>query len=157
MQMIKRIVDLMRRHDIDIQDEELFDYGCSLLLNYTITILFILIISLCLKITLDIFVFCLIFLVLRSSAGGYHAESKYSCFMLSITITILVPLLLNMSIVPLSLLMILNIIMFCIIWMYIPIENKNKLLSENEKHTIKSEQLFCTLLAPLSSRLAEKL
>lgn len=133
MQMIKRIENLMRKNNIEIQDEELFEYGCSLLLNYTITILVILGIGLYLNITLDILVFCLVFLVLRSSTGGYHTESKYSCFFLSIAVTILVPLLLKCEIIPLYLLMLINVMMFCIILMHLPIENKNKPLSINEK------------------------
>lgn len=123
----------MRKNNIEIQDEELFEYGFSLLLNYTITILVILSIGLYLNITLDILVFCLVFLVLRSSAGGYHAESRYSCFFLSIAVTILVPLLLKNGIIPPYFTILVNVMMFCIILMHLPIENKNKPLSVNEK------------------------
>ena len=41
----------MRKNNIDIQDTEIFEYGLSLLVNYTVTALAILTVSIYFKIT----------------------------------------------------------------------------------------------------------
>ena len=53
----EKIEMLMRKNNIDIQDTEIFEYGLSLLVNYTVTALAILTVSIYFKITLDILVF----------------------------------------------------------------------------------------------------
>ena len=142
----EKIEMLMRKNNIDIQDTEIFEYGLSLLVNYTVTALAILTVSIYFKITLDILVFCTSFLILRSSTGGYHAESRFLCFLFSLAVTVLIPLALNRVPTSLNLLILVNVVMFCLLMENLPVENEDRPLSESEKTYHKKRSIVLYLV-----------
>ena len=64
---------------IEKDKEEIYSYGLELLISQMISILSVLLIGALIGHFVDVLVFLIVFIPLRTYAGGYHAESHIRC------------------------------------------------------------------------------
>ena len=73
----KKIISLGR---LEKQDEDVLKYGCELAIMSIVGIFALIVISIILGKSFAWFFFLLGFVALRTTAGGYHAESRIGCY-----------------------------------------------------------------------------
>jgi accessory gene regulator B len=81
------VKELIKDHIVSADDKELYQYGFQqaafMLLNISTTIL----VGAIFNAVWESIVFLLVYIPLRSYAGGYHAKSPRTCYLLSILLT----------------------------------------------------------------------
>ena len=86
--------DYIIKNGADPNDKEIFEYSISSFLSSFFTYGTILLLAAMLHIFKEALIFMLFFIPLRSSIGGYHAQTRARCFVMSVLITMVVLLLL---------------------------------------------------------------
>lgn len=139
--------NLIQANIIDKTDKEVYEYGIDMIVTYSINLLTILAVGIFLSQLWECLQFILVFIPLRSYAGGYHASSEKRCYFLSIALIVLalttlrhIPVWFNTGI---SLLLLLS---SCIvIFILAPVGNKNKPLDADEKRVYGRKARFILL------------
>lgn len=111
------------------------------LINYGLTQGFFLILNLLISLTIgilcDVFFQCFwtIFLLfpLRIYAGGYHAQTRASCFFISIFMILITSLVLRYFIIPGNVCTVSSAILTTFIWKQAPLDTENKRLDDEER------------------------
>lgn len=78
------IIEKMKNADSLTDDEEVVRFGLEIMLEKAIFIVIILVLGLLTRCFLESIVFAVCFTPLREYGGGYHAETRKKCFVLSI-------------------------------------------------------------------------
>ena len=118
------------------EQQELIRYGLELLILKGIFILSTVIIGLFLGCISKCIIFLILFIPIRSTAGGYHARTRTHCFFLSVftvILTIEVQRLMEQQPQIYILILVTSIIFGIVLWIASPVEHKNKPLTYNEK------------------------
>ena len=130
----KKLVDI---NIIDVADSELYEYGFwqggVLFLNF-LTVIFLGILS---NMLLESIIFLVFYGTLRTIAGGYHARTQHTCYILSILLMIVVLTILKIFPVNIIVCCILTILSISVIFILAPVQDENKLLDETEKIVFK--------------------
>ena len=88
--LVRRIVNQgIMDNRIESSQKELFCYGYTLLIEVTICTSFALVMSIVLNKIAELIIFSVIFVPLRSFAGGYHADRAGKCILLSYSVLLL--------------------------------------------------------------------
>ncbi|WP_419483720.1 accessory gene regulator B family protein [Holdemanella porci] len=85
-----------QKNNIDIE-QDVFNYGISVLKEQFICIFISLIISYVLKTVREFFLFLFLFIPIRVNLGGYHCKTKINCYICSVSSCILFPTLINVN------------------------------------------------------------
>ena len=123
---------LIRTGVVPIEDKDLYTYGVKQGLFMVINFATIVIIGLLFGMVWQSIIFILAYIPVRPYAGGYHADSQLSCYLLSIPLTVAV--LLGMKIIAwdTNILFTLLATAGIVIFLFAPVEDKNKKLDEKE-------------------------
>lgn len=137
---------------LQIITEEVFDiyvYGLELLLSFFFSSSVIVIIGAILGRVIETLVFLLVFVLLRSFTGGYHANSYLMCSIVTFSTYGVVLLLSELFALPLIAYIILAIFGGVMVLAFVPIEHPNKRISDSQKkkYKIVSFILFLTFVA----------
>lgn len=124
----------MDKSVINKEDEDIYAYGTEIAVSYLINLIAIIIIGALTNMLIECIVFLIIFVPLRSFAGGYHAPNYQICFVISCFIVTAVLLITKYTAVHTDEFILFSIIAIAGILIYIlgPIEDKNKPLTEKE-------------------------
>ena len=118
------------------EDKAIVKYGLIVFCEILINVLTTIVIGLIFNMFYESIIFLCGFSFLRSYTGGYHAEKGYICYIFS-TVILILALVVNKLILDIIyiefVLSILLIISVVIILLYAPVDNKNKVLDEDEK------------------------
>ncbi len=137
---IAKFVDhQIRKNRIDPSEAEVYQYGYRLLIEKICALLLTFVIAVLFHAWLEIIIFCIAFIPVRTFAGGYHAKHSLCCMVLSAGVLIFNILFgrwfLTTGFVSYALL--LEAILFpAIAWMA-PVENSNRRISESERRYFK--------------------
>lgn len=82
--LLDKIIEKMKNNDSLTDDEEIVRFGLEIMIERAIFILIILVLGLLARCFLESIVFSVCFTPLREYGGGYHAETRKKCFVLSI-------------------------------------------------------------------------
>ena len=130
----KKLVDI---NIIEEADSELYEYGFwqggVLFFNF-LTVIFLGILS---NMLLESIIFLVFYGTLRTIAGGYHARTQHTCYILSILLMIVVLTILKIFPVNIIVCCILTILSISVIFILAPVQDENKLLDETEKIVFK--------------------
>lgn len=77
------IIEKMKDSNSLTEDEEIVQYGLDIIIDKTIFIFVVIIVGFLSNCLLESIIFAITFAMLRQYAGGYHAETKRKCFLLS--------------------------------------------------------------------------
>ena len=142
-ELSKRIsLFLCRNNIINYEDIEIYKYGfetiCSTFLGFIITV----IIGLVFKMFLLSIFYYIMFVTIRQFTGGYHAKSYFKCNLTFSIVTTFVfsftKLVVYTQIYIILYHILFLILSFMIVWRYIPVENENKPLDQEQKKKNRS-------------------
>lgn len=143
--------DLVRSSVVKAEDAEIYIYGINQILVSILNISSALIIGMIFGVFLEVAVFMVAYIPLRTFAGGYHAKTPLRCYMLSVIMLTVV----SLGLKYLSLtewvyyaVDVLAIIMICI---FSPVEDKNKPLDEIECKVYKKRAVLIVIAESLIS------
>ena len=125
---------------LQIITEEVFDiyvYGLELLLSFFFSSSVIVIIGAILGRVIETLVFLLVFALLRSFTGGYHANSYLMCSIVTFSTYGVVLLLSELFALPLIAYIVLAIFGGVLVLAFVPIEHPNKRISDSQKKKYK--------------------
>ena len=136
---------------LQIITEEVFDiyvYGLELLLSFFFSSSVIVIIGAMLGRIIETLVFLLVFVLLRSFTGGYHANSYLMCSIVTFSTYGAVLLLAELFALPLIAYIVLATLGGALVLAFVPIEHPNKRItdSQKKKYKIVSFILFLTFV-----------
>lgn len=127
---------LCKNKSMDDDEAEIIRYGLELLLIKISFSFAILIMSIFINSFWECLVFLLLFPLLRSNAGGYHASTRTACFissMLSVA-AVLTTIKLSIKFSFISLILVfLSAVSVFLIWKFAPLDTENKPLDNDEK------------------------
>ena len=133
---------LLSKKIIEEGDTEIYQYGLEQLLTSIIDLLTLLFIGQITGMLLQGIVFVLSFMLLRKYAGGYHATSPLKCFLL--TNLVILGALSVMKYFRMSIFVYLGFFFASsiIVFIFSPVESKNKGLDEIEKNIYRRKTLL---------------
>lgn len=128
---------LVHKRVIDEDDRDIYEYGFHVAYNNIIDIVSIIIIALLFNTVPETIVYHVSFILLRSTAGGYHTKTHLRCFMMSTIIFIISLFLVTRITLP-----IISIGLACLstilIWAKAPIEHENNPMSTGKFNRMKA-------------------
>ena len=151
IKMLKELSNKITKKRVDINiieeaDSELYEYGFwqggVLIFNFITVIL----LGILFNMLLESVIFLIFYGVLRTIAGGYHARTQNTCYILSIILMIVVLIMLKTFPWNIILCCILTVLSISVIFILAPIQDENKLLDETEKSFFKKLSRIISLL-----------
>lgn len=142
------ITDLLIRENIvKISEKEIYEYGVELLISTLVNLFIIILIGVLSGQIIECIIFFCVFCLMRFLCGGFHAESYLKCTLLFTSILLSV-LLINHMLYNISYhyWIIMYLFSAFIIGFLSPIDNPNKLLTNEEKHKFKIYSIIETLI-----------
>lgn len=140
---MERIIDHLIEHEIiDREESDLYLYGFKQLKIIVYHLVTYIAIAYCYHEIRLLLVFLAFFIPLRSYAGGYHARSQLTCFLLSVTTVIGVLTILKMNGIGILYYQIVAIASYVIIAILAPRENENKPYEGDDKQVYRKRSLL---------------
>lgn len=128
-------MNLLKKGVIPTDDKELYEYGLFMFLSYIMFFLFSLILGFLFKVPLESIIFFVAFGLIRSFAGGVHADTEMKCtvftsFSLLFSV-ILIRLLINYNAI--AIVIILVIVSATVLFLLKPVTYTSKEINEDDK------------------------
>ena len=131
----KTMTFLQKNQDMDQDTADIVRYGLELFLIKTSFSIVMLVIGTLFHSFSECLEFLISFYLIRSSSGGYHADTRLKCFVQSVT-TFVAVILIVKAVEAYELLLIPVALVSCfsagVIWLFAPVDNENKRLDEDE-------------------------
>ena len=129
-------------------EREVYDYCFEIMLSTIINFLVVFVISLITHTIIQTVLYIVSFMIVRGTAGGYHAENHLSCLVILVlsygSFLALLNILPNMWLKIISLIFI--FISVVLVFILSPIEDHNKPLTEQESKKYKKKSIIVILL-----------
>lgn len=138
---LDKIMDfIIHNRKIDDNEAEIVRYGLEMAVLKITFFAAALVVSLLMNSFWQFIIFISLFSLLRSYAGGYHAQTRIRCFVQSMLLIVSAIIIINITqkstciIVPLS---VVALAASIIIWRIAPVDSKNKRLDFDEKAVMR--------------------
>lgn len=139
--MNDRIYSYLLQNDVII-DRELFDYGLFTIKTYSSYLIVILPVSFIFGSLFETLIFVFLFISLRRFIGGYHLENMNMCFLFSVILAIVIPLIARaFQATSIILLMVLFVLCFILTREFGVMDHPNKVITDSEKITYLNKAL----------------
>lgn len=148
----KRMASFFVRNDvIKSEDEEVYEYGLQLLLSTVFNGIIALILAIISGTALQCVCYLAVFVLLRKSAGGFHAKTHFGCCcILSVVLSLFI---IFIKFVPNEVYGIVAAIAVVfsvvIILMFAPLEHENKPISDKDKSRLRKISIIYAILFAL--------
>ena len=145
--MAKRLTDwLITKEAVSIDEKELYEFGIFHLLLNIIDTVSILLLALLFREVISTVFYIICFCTLRRYAGGYHAKTVFTCYLLTLTAALGMLVLLKQFdfIAPVQ--FAIWFISGMIILLFSPIQNVNKILDDIEKVIYQKRTIITWLI-----------
>ena len=145
--MAKRLTDwLITKEAVSIDEKELYEFGIFHLLLNIIDTVSILLLALLFREVISTVFYIICFCTLRRYAGGYHAKTVFTCYLLTLTAALGMLVLLKQFdfIAPVQ--FAIWFISGMIILLFAPIQNVNKILDDIEKVIYQKRTIITWLI-----------
>ena len=121
-----------------------YAYGFELLISTVLNALGLFIISMIMGIVPEALLFSVAYILLRTTAGGYHAKHHWSCFLITNIGFILFAIMLNMmaNSVALPYIVFTTLLTSMLVWSFSPIRAENNPLRESQKDIFRKRSLI---------------
>ena len=120
---------------IQESERDLYNYCFGMLIETAANLLSAVVLGMLLNRTIEALIFMAVFISMRSTAGGYHCETSGRCYILSMTVFLIVILACGlMKCIPSTVNILLIITDLAAVLLLSPVESPNKPLNEDEKN-----------------------
>ena len=136
------VIKFLNQNDDEMDEEksEIVRYGLEIVLLKVIFLIATLIVGIIMKSFIPCLAFMILFMPLRTNAGGYHAQTRMQCFIQSmLTVAIVIIGIKYINIYIAIMLLVLTVISLPFIWILSPVDTKNKRLDDEEKVIFKKK------------------
>jgi len=133
---------LAARKIVPYEDKELYVYGFHQGFLFLINILTIFLIGYAYGMMMESLAFLLAYMPLRSYAGGYHANTPFRCYVLSIPVIIAALAVIRSPFWNVSAAVLVMILVAVVIIVLAPVEDPNKPLDAQEKSVYKKRTII---------------
>ena len=152
--MIKKLsnnmaVFMCKNNIVENDKQEICAYGIELMLASFFEVTAILLVSLILKNFIQTAIFFIVFIPLRSYAGGFHAKTHFGCFSILVVNYALFTLILKFIPINYVFFLISEIIAVSAIIIFAPVGNENKPLDSKEKRIYRRKSIEIILIQAL--------
>jgi accessory gene regulator B len=144
---------LLKNNIIESDDIEVYQYGFEMILSTLVMLIIVLVCGLIFREIILSVVFFILFALVRSSSGGYHAETYFKCNTMY-TINLVIVLLSSKFASPyynISSHIVFLLIYLLTVYRFSPIENPNKPLNDSQK---KRHKTLCIIYGLVLSALS---
>lgn len=148
----KRMASYFVRNEIiKSEDEEVYEYGLQLLLSTVFNGIIALILAIISETVLQCICYLAVFVILRKSAGGFHAKTHFGCCCILATVLSLFIMFIKFvpnevySIVA-AIAVVFSVVM---ILMFAPLEHENKPISDRDKNRLRKISIIYAVLFAL--------
>lgn len=125
------------------EHEEIYAYGMEILLSTVINGIMVLIIAVVTSTLMPSLIFFTSFIIMRRTAGGYHANTHGGCMAILAAVHLLFILLIHIC--PLNVIpafSIVSVVYSCIsVYIFSPVEHPNKPLSDTSKRKLRTQSI----------------
>lgn len=126
---------LLECNEITDSEVELYAYGIENGITITMNLCITLFLGIIFEQLIPTLLFSIIYIPLRSFAGGYHAKNEKRCFFYSIILIIICEIILNfIQNIDLEIIIFLYCLAVCIIMSLAPMVSENKPISNEERY-----------------------
>lgn len=143
------ILDFMVRNHViskDKEEAEFYTYGIEITISSLINIILISLIGIITMHIIESIVFLVVFILMRSFTGGYHANTYIKCNLVtSISFAIVLLIYKIIKYISLKVIILIAILQLITVFLLAPIENKNKPIENRVVHKIISTVLSLVL------------
>lgn len=143
----------IKKNAIDETEREIYNYCFEILLSTLINLIAIIIIACITKTYLPSLLFICIFMVLRGSAGGYHANTHFRCFLILMfvysVLILLITYLNNFYIFIIGI--IFNVTAIIFYALIAPVEHVNNAMNKKKRKKLRIKTLILTFVIMLIS------
>lgn len=124
---------------IERKERELYEYGFEIALEAMLSFIVCIVFATMLHMVLEGILFFVIFIPMRSFAGGLHLDQYWKCFLLSFITFLAALLLVKFTDIPMAAsFAVILLMMTCIYGMY-PVENQNRQVDKEENFYFKKQ------------------
>lgn len=139
---------LYEKSIINEEDMEIYGYGLKLLISTIFKVLGFLAVGIFTGLLEETIIFILFFSSLRIQAGGYHAKTVIGCFLG--TLVLIFTSIVLVKILPVDyttyFILITLVVSNLLIFIYAPLENKNKPFTDEEKVVYKHRSILVAII-----------
>lgn len=125
---------------VNEDDEDVYRFGLECLLLKLIHYSSYLFIGFVLRMTIPMLVSAMALMTLRSRSGGYHAKTRFVCYLFSCFVVFLVCML-NKVMFPGWLLVLVVFMVNIVVCCFAPLENENRILDQSEIKEFRKQAL----------------
>lgn len=148
--IVSLILKFMTKENVitdDTETQDFYRYGVEITISSILNIVLIIFLGAITTHLVESVIFLIVFIFLRSFMGGYHADTYFRCNLLMcvsfLIVTYLYESLKYYMTVNLSIIMAMPI--FIIVWIFCPVENKNKPITNERKRKLKIVSIVMSL------------
>ncbi len=151
--ILSKIMDFLCQHEnLDSDKEEIVRYGLEICILKVLFTICAIIIGILMHSFFECIAFLISFSCLRSSAGGYHADTRLQCFFESMLSYVVVLAILNIAhsgFYSILAIFLVSLVSSVLIWIYAPVDTHNKSLDkEDHKYfAVKTKIILCVEIA----------
>lgn len=148
---------LIAKKAVTVDEKEIYAYGVFHLMLNIIDTISIMLLALLFHDVISTVIYILCFCTLRRYAGGYHAKTVITCYLLTLTSSFGMLVLLQQFEIPTAVQMALWIISGIFILLFAPVQNENKILDETEKKVFKKRTIIIWMIQVIAMALLYRL
>lgn len=137
---------LISKKVIAVEEKEVYEYGIFQMIVNMIDTLSILALAILFNELTATFCYIVCFCMLRKYAGGYHAKTLIGCYGMTIGFTLLMLITIKVFKVPLMVILSAWLVSLIIIFLFAPVQNRNKKLDELERIVYRRRVLLIAIL-----------
>ena len=124
---------LLNNNVIKEDSFDIYVYGFELLISFLFSTLLVIVSGIIIGKLLETLTFLVVFIFLRSYSGGYHAKKYSICTIVTLGVYAVVILLSSFVNVNIMFYLLLGIVGFILLFLWAPIENPNKEITDKRK------------------------
>lgn len=133
---------LIQKNVIDEDDRDVYEYGFHSIYSRVVNLTFVLVVSIWLNQLAQTIVYHIAFSIMRSVAGGFHANTRLKCFLISMSIWLSSLWAINNVVYPVFL----TLIPVLLVWVLAPVEHYNNPLSDKKRNKMKFMSRFFSII-----------
>lgn len=143
--MKNKIFNYLINNNIHLE-RDVFEYGFEYFFSYLVYFLIVIPVSILTDSFIEIILFIILYTPIRKNIGGLHLKKQYHCLTLSIIITLFIPFLTKHIFLNIYLLLIPMILNTFLYIKFVPVDCKEKKLSQLEIKYYKNKSLILHLI-----------
>lgn len=151
--ILNKIMGFLIQHEsMDVDEEEIVRYGLEICILKVLFTMCTIVIGILMHSVYECVIFLVFFSFLRTSAGGYHADTRLQCFfesMLSYAVVIALLNIVHSNFYSMLAIFLITLASSVLIWIYAPVDTHNKNLDENDRKyfAVKTKIILCVEIA----------